>query len=281
MTYSNVLKRELPNQRVSTFLAYATYSQLRDAASGLLRHGRLRRVERTVERVRSGYDDGRSKIEIGSFDDFVIGNWPSDFAYVDGRLQFTDPNRATHARMQGMLERVRRYAGDGAVVEIGCGTGRNLLYLARHGVTNPLVGLELSPVSVDLARRAAESFGHAIRYEECDITRTLPEIGPVDVVLSVHAFEMMPRVFVEGLVNIATLRPKAAVFLEPIEELWPGMSLSCMLARLRVRRLDRLSGFHKHAAALGKVVEARFLGDAINPLNPTSVMVVEFGERRS
>ena len=99
--------------------------------------------------------------------------------------------------------------------------------------------------------------------------------------LSVHAFEMMPRVFVEGLVNIATLRPKAAVFLEPIEELWPGMSLSCMLARLRVRRLDRLSGFHKHAAALGKVVEARFLGDAINPLNPTSVMVVEFGERRS
>ncbi len=278
--YSNVLGRELPDARPATFLAHAGYRHLRSAASTLLRHGRLRRAERTVDVVRTRYDEGRSRIEIGTFDEFVIGSWPADFAFVGGKLCYTEPNRATTRRMETMLDRVRRYAGDGAIVEIGCGTGRNLLYLARAGITNRLIGLELSPISVALARRAAESFGYDIRYETCDVTRGLPELGPVDVVLSVHAFEMMPRVFAAGLANVGRLKPRAAIFLEPIEELWPWTSAACLIARLRVRQLDRLRGFRREAARLGRVREARFLGDAINPLNPTSLMIVEGAQNR-
>lgn len=274
--YSNVLGRELPDSRVTTFLAHACYRHLRGAASTLLRHGRLRRAERTVDFVRARYDEGRSQLEIGAFDQFVIGDWPDDFAFVDGTLSYTDPNQATVNRMETMVDRVRRYARDGTIVEIGCGTGRNLLYLARAGITNKLVGLELSPVSVELARRAAESFGYDIRYEVCDVTRNLPELSPIDVVLSVHAFEMMPRVFAAGLANVARLKPNSAIFFEPIEELWPWASLACLIGRLRIRQLDRLRGFRRVAAKLGRVREARFLGNAMNPLNPTSLMIVEF-----
>jgi hypothetical protein len=173
-----------------------------------------------------------------------------------------------------LLDLVRRYARDGNIVEFGSGGGRNLLYLAKHGVQNPLVGLELSGVSVDLARRAADHFGINARFEQCNVTQALPEIGPVDVVFSVHAFEMMPRVFVGGVENIRRLQPRVAIFIEPIEELW-SHSPRGLLSRFRVRQLDRLRGFYREAAKLGRVVEAREIEFATNPLNPTVLMVVE------
>ncbi|MCZ8312835.1 MAG: class I SAM-dependent methyltransferase [Magnetospirillum sp.] len=280
MIYSEVLRRAVPDTNPKTFLQVATMQQLRLAASTIVRSGRLRRLERSTADMRVGYDKVRSSIDIGSFEEFVVGNLSDDFTLIDGRVEFTSPQRAAAYRMDALLEWVRRYAKDGSIVEFGSGAGRNLLHLARAGIRNPLIGLELSPVSAELSRRAASEFACDIRFESCDVTDALPSLGPVDVVFSVHAFEMMPRVFVRGLANISRLQPRAAIFFEPIEELWPK-SLLGLIGRLRVRQLDRLKGFYRPASELGRVVEAKSLGYATNPLNPTAVMAVEFGGQAS
>jgi SAM-dependent methyltransferase len=257
------------------FLLKSAYSHARGALSTLLRKGTVRRGERTIEFVRDKYDAGRAKMEIRDFRSFVIGDFPKEVIQFDGKLIFDEPARAIDVRMAKLRELVGKYARDGAIVELGSGAGRNLIYLAAEGIKNPMVGLELSSTSVDLAQRAAQTFGADIRFDVCDVTGPLPALGPVDVVLSVHAFEMMPRVFEKALENIHQLNPRAAIFFEPIEELWPW-SLRGLIARLRVRQLDRLSGFYRPARRLGNVVDAREFGFATNALNTTALMVVEF-----
>lgn len=165
MIYSEVLRRAVPDTNPKTFLQVATMQQLRLAASTIVRSGRLRRLERSTADMRVGYDKVRSSIDIGSFEEFVVGNLSDDFTLIDGRVEFTSPQRAAAYRMDALLEWVRRYAKDGSIVEFGSGAGRNLLHLARAGIRNPLIGLELSPVSAELSRRAASEFACDIRFE--------------------------------------------------------------------------------------------------------------------
>jgi SAM-dependent methyltransferase len=275
MAYSRLLKRSVNEHAGGAgYIYYATLNLGSKAIGSFLKRGRPVGQVRTRTMVEQKYDAGRAKIEIGSYDEYVLGTHVPDFTVIDGRLEFTNPRRANEAYYRYLLERIHRYAGEGTIVEFGSGGGRNIIHLARSGITNPLVGLELSGVSVDLARRAAAQFGVEARFEQCDVTGKLPELGPVDIVFSVLAFEMMPRIFIGALENIRRLRPRAAVFLEPIEELWPR-SARGLLSRVRVRQLDRLRGFYDEAAKLGKVVEARDIGYATNPINPTALMVVE------
>jgi SAM-dependent methyltransferase len=272
--YSNWIGRQVPDVTERTFLRYAAHSIGRKVLTNLRRRGTLRSMDRTVERLQQQYDEARSKIEIGSFEEFVFGNSPDDFALIDGRVEFTSPSRAARANLALLHQLVARYPGAGKVVEFGSGTGRNLLYLASQGVPNPLVGLELSSRSTALAERAAQRFGLKVRYELCDVSQRLPDLGLVDVVFSVHAFEMMPRIFCAGLENIARLQPRAAIFFEPIEELWPWSPLG-MVARVRIRQLDRLRGFGRVARKLGRVAGMGMLAHAANAVNQTCFMIVE------
>jgi hypothetical protein len=64
-----------------------------------------------------------------------------------------------------------RRARKGVIIELGCGSGRNLLYLKKIGVQNELVGFELSPVSVDLANRAAKTFNLDVNFATADVTK--------------------------------------------------------------------------------------------------------------
>lgn len=274
MPYSNWIGRDVPTTTASVFVLYAAHSISRKVLTNLRRGRRLRAVDRSVELVQRQYDQARAKIEVGEFDRFVFGDSPDDFALVDGRVTFTSPSSVARANSAVLGQLVKQYLVEGSVVEFGSGSGRNLLYLATQNIANPLIGLELSGKSVELAARAAHSFGLSVHFEQCDVTRRLPELGPVDVVFSVHAFEMMPRIFKAALENIAHLRPRAAIFFEPIEELWPHTPLG-LVARLRVRQLDRLRGFYRSARELGRVVRARMLPHAANAVNPTCCMVVE------
>jgi SAM-dependent methyltransferase len=277
MPYSRFLKHDVSEDTgPSKFLCYATLTTGRRMLRNLLKRRSVRSVERTSAFVEQKYDDYRSKIPLGTFDDYVLGTLPRDFTVVDGQVKFTHSQLAVGGYLRILRELIGRYATDGAVVELGCGGGRNLFYLGKHGIKNPLVGFELSGASVDLARRASRHFGIDARFEQVDVTQPLPPIGSVDVVFSIHAFEMMPRIFVGGVENIRRLQPSVAIFLEPIEEIW-SHSVRGMLSRIRVRQLDRLRGFYPEAAMLGRVVEARELEYATNPLNPTSLMVVEIG----
>jgi SAM-dependent methyltransferase len=66
------------------------------------------------------------------------------------------------------------------VLDVGCGPGRHSLALARRGLD--VVGVDLSPDFVALAREAAADGGLTARFEEQDV-RALPYDGEFDAAI--------------------------------------------------------------------------------------------------
>lgn len=62
----------------------------------------------------------------------------------------------------------------GRALDLGCGTGRNAVYLARHGWQ--VTGVDLVGHALATARRRAAAAGVAVRLVEGDVTR-LDELG--------------------------------------------------------------------------------------------------------
>lgn len=54
----------------------------------------------------------------------------------------------------------------GRVIDVGCGTGENALYLASRGLD--VVGIDLAPAAIDRARRKASERGLSARFEIAD-----------------------------------------------------------------------------------------------------------------
>jgi SAM-dependent methyltransferase len=73
----------------------------------------------------------------------------------------------------------------GRALDLGCGTGANLRYLARHGFE--ATGVDFSRVALRVARQraAAERPGNSIRFVEGDLTATaIPGVeGPFDLLI--------------------------------------------------------------------------------------------------
>jgi len=73
----------------------------------------------------------------------------------------------------------------GRALDLGCGTGANLRYLARHGFE--ATGVDFSRVALRVARdrAAADAAGNAIRFVEGDLTApSIPGVdGPFDLLI--------------------------------------------------------------------------------------------------
>ena len=64
----------------------------------------------------------------------------------------------------------------GDMLDIGCGTGRDAIYAARHNWT--VTGLDVVPRALEHARANARAAGTAVRFLQADITRVGPgELG--------------------------------------------------------------------------------------------------------
>ena len=57
----------------------------------------------------------------------------------------------------------------GRALDLGCGTGRNALYLAAHGWDT--IGVEMAGYAVEVARRAAAAKALPARFLQGDVTR--------------------------------------------------------------------------------------------------------------
>ncbi|HET8658578.1 MAG TPA: class I SAM-dependent methyltransferase [Micromonosporaceae bacterium] len=86
---------------------------------------------------------------------YRLGLAPWDFFGVDPGLA-------------GLVED-RRWVKPGRALDIGCGTGRNTIYLAQHGWD--VTGVDLAGYAVEKARQAARKAGVAARLLQGDITR--------------------------------------------------------------------------------------------------------------
>ncbi len=110
----------------------------------------------------------------------------------------------------------------GAVLDIGCGTGENALYLASRGLD--VVGADAAPTAIERARAKAAGRGIAVEFRVADAL-ALDGLGRTfDVAIDCglfHTFSDPDRVRFERSLH-ATLRPAARYFLLCFSEHEPG-----------------------------------------------------------
>lgn len=223
----------------------------RFAVARAVRAAQRRGWNRTPEAVLEEYDQERQAFRERfaasdwTLEDYVRGDINIElnegyyFAKViDGQLQWgLDPalevSDLVHERL---LAAVDRYQAK-SVLEVGCGTGRNMLFLKSQRPEVEVSGLEISPASVAVAAEAAERFGLAATFEVQDVLEPWTR-EPVDLVVSVHALEQIPRGASDVVRRMQAAARAAVVVWEPLPDLLKGMPR--VAAELRIRHLDRL-----------------------------------------
>jgi cyclopropane fatty-acyl-phospholipid synthase-like methyltransferase len=109
----------------------------------------------------------------------------------------------------------------GAVLDVGCGTGENALYLAQRGLA--VMGIDGAPTAIRKARAKAKSRGLDIRFEVADaLDLSLPEAFDTVVDSGLfHVFSDDERTrFTASLGRV--VRPGGTYFLMCFSEREPG-----------------------------------------------------------
>lgn len=104
----------------------------------------------------------------------------------------------------------------GRAIDLGCGTGANLRYLAGHGFE--ATGVDFSPVALRIARQRAKVCGVAssIRFIEADLTTgEIPGVdGPFDLLVDYGTLDDLDPAGRRAMADlIASLARPAAAFL--------------------------------------------------------------------
>jgi SAM-dependent methyltransferase len=79
----------------------------------------------------------------------------------------------------------------GKALELGCGTGTNAIYLAKHGWQATAV--DFVPSAIARARRKAGREGVAVRFLVDDVTRLQTITGPFDLILDIGCYHSLPE----------------------------------------------------------------------------------------
>lgn len=89
----------------------------------------------------------------------------------------------------------------GRALDLGCGTGTNCVYLARHGWD--AVGIDFSPKAVSLARgRARDAKAERAHFILADVARP-PELGaPFQLVLDIGCLHSIPQIARASYANV-------------------------------------------------------------------------------
>lgn len=69
----------------------------------------------------------------------------------------------------------------GTALDLGCGQGRNALWLAQRG--HQVTGLDLSPVAIEQAKAAAAELGLDVSFSAVDLTEWRPDGSTWDLVV--------------------------------------------------------------------------------------------------
>jgi SAM-dependent methyltransferase len=108
----------------------------------------------------------------------------------------------------------------GKALDIGCGSGANVIYLANHGWQ--ATGVDFSPVAIRIARDAARAVpnAHFIEGDAANLTQ-LDIAQPIDLAIDMGGYHSLPQdakpVYVAQLASL--LRPGTPVLM------WQGIGL--------------------------------------------------------
>ena len=100
----------------------------------------------------------------------------------------------------------------GRALDLGCGTGTNVVYLVRHGWT--AVGVDFAGRAIAKARRRARQAGVQCTFMTGDVTR-LAVTGPFDLALDIGCLHSIPASgragYAAGLARV--VRPRGTFLL--------------------------------------------------------------------
>ncbi len=103
----------------------------------------------------------------------------------------------------------------GRALDLGCGTGTNVLYLRRHGWE--ATGVDFSELAIAAAREKSEGVD-GVRFVHGDVTR-LDELGidgPFDLIVDIGCFHSVPLrrrgAYVRGAARVALPGATLAIF---------------------------------------------------------------------
>ncbi len=147
-----------------------------------------------------------------SYRGLARSNWPSN-SY----------NAELHALQMALLDQVLGEVRGLEIADIGCGTGRASVHLARRGAS--VRGFDFAENAVEAARESARDEGVAAQFEVASVLSP-PEpqhLGRYDVVLSLGCLTLAcssPAVFDRAIQHLhSMLRPGGRLlFVEPIHE---------------------------------------------------------------
>ena len=139
-------------------------------------------------------------------------------------------NRAPWDTNQTPPEVIRAIEGPGALapgtaLDIGCGTGTNVVYLAQHGWR--AVGVDFVPLAIRRARARAARARVAVRFVQGDVLDLprLPVGGPFDFALDIGCFHNLgAEAQARYAANLATLLRPGGTFMlytfSPVSMRW-------------------------------------------------------------
>jgi len=225
---------------------------------------------------------------LDSMDWATYANFPADnrdFIVINDQIRWGALREARQLLLDRLVETVRKRVRPGqTVIEFGSGDGRNLLYLRKIFPEIHFIGLELSPVSVEVSNKAAEKFGiSGVSFYQSNVCESLPDKlagADIGLIFTSFALEQMPRIFRSAITHMLELSPSSIVLFEPVPEVW-GTDLRGMVARLRVRTIDRLRHLPSTVSELlrsypnYRLVSLKRSGLAINPHTEMCEVVIE------
>jgi SAM-dependent methyltransferase len=105
--------------------------------------------------------------EISDSDDIVTESEFWDWRYKEhGWPEDPDP----------VLQEIVKELTPGKVLDVGCGTGRNLIWLAKHGWQS--TGIDFSEIGLEIARAKAKEQGVTLNLIKLDIVKqNIPDSG--------------------------------------------------------------------------------------------------------
>lgn len=212
----------------------------------------VRPRRRTAALVAKEYDKGRWQRLISqqrwrqatSLEAFLVGTDRRKFvAKVDGRVVAIRRDDYARLRLRRLHALFSALAGDtDALVELGCGSGRNLFSLALGGGWNDLRGFDISPNSIAGARAIAAYFGlEHLAFGDIDLkSLDHPNWSEVAgrVVFTCFCIEQIPDKVEQVVENILAAKPRRVIHIEPTTELLRPWKPLDLLNILHIRSKD-------------------------------------------
>jgi SAM-dependent methyltransferase len=210
------------------------------------------RLNRNRAQVMREYEDGRWKqalqskawLQAASLEEFLTTSDVRDrVAKLEGRLVRIRTCDYYEFRTRMIQETIAKFAGDVTeIVEVGCGSGQNLLALAQMGRWSRLVGLDLSENGVAAARDAAAHFGlRNVEFGVLDLIRSDdPGFAALEgrTVFSYYCLEQLKYHTPLVIENLLRAGVRRVIHIEPTTELLRPWSVMDWINGAYVTRND-------------------------------------------